>query len=187
LGFTNSSQPQITAVTSPLNLGSSIAITGSKFRGNSEASGGNGSQNSSSDYPVVQLRNIESGQVQFLSALNWQTNSFVSLPVSNFPRGCALVTVFVNGVPSASRILLASPETSIVLERPTRLSDGSFQFEFAGTSGGSYTAMSTTNISLPQGNWNVLGAITEVSPGQFRFTDTAATNHPQRFYRVRSP
>lgn len=36
-------------------------------------------------------------------------------------------------------------------------------------------------------NWTVLGAMTETSPGQFQFTDSQATNHPQRFYRVRSP
>jgi hypothetical protein len=95
--------------------------------------------------------------------------------------------VFVNGVPSASRILQVSPGSSIVLLHPTRLPNGSFQFEFAGTSGESYATVATTNISLPQSNWTALGPISEVSPGQFTFTDSAATNHPQRFCRVRSP
>ena len=32
-----------------------------------------------------------------------------------------------------------------------------------------------------------LGGVTEVSPGQFQFTDLQATNTPRRFYRLRSP
>jgi len=185
LGFPNSSQPQIATVTG-LNLGDSLSLTGSGFRGLSESSGGNGSQSSASDCPVVQLRNIESGHVLVLSSADWQTNRSVSLPVFSFPPGPALVTVFVNGVPSASRILLVSPGSSIVLH-PMRLPNGSFQFEFADTSGGSYTAVATTNISLAQSNWTTLGPISEVSPGQFRFIDPQAANNPRRLYRVRSP
>jgi hypothetical protein len=185
LGFPNSSPPQILTVTG-LSLGDSLSLTGAGFRGLSESSGGNGSQSSASDCPVVQLRSIENGHVLSLSSAGWRTNIYVSLPVSNFSPGYALVTVFVNGVPSASRILLVSPGSSIVLLHPIRLPNGSFQFEFAGTSGRSYTAVATTNISLAQSNWTTLGPISEVSPGQFRFTDPNATNHPHRFYRVRS-
>ena len=42
--FSNAWQPQISTVTSPLVLGSSLAISGSGFRGISEGSGGNGPQ-----------------------------------------------------------------------------------------------------------------------------------------------
>ena len=188
LGFTNSSQPQITAVTSPLNLGSSLAITGSGFRGVSESSGGNASQSSSSDAPVVQLLNLESGRVLFLASTNWRTNSYVSLPVGNFPPGYALATVFVNGIPSVSSILLlTTATTTIVLTNPAMLGNGSFQFSFASTPGAAFTALATTNVSLPLNNWTVLGAATEVSPGRFQFIDTQAPNNPRRFYRVRSP
>ena len=51
----------------------------------------------------------------------------------------------------------------------------------------SFTAFATTNLSLPFRNWTRLGLVPEVSPGQFQFTDTQATNSPQRFCRVRSP
>jgi hypothetical protein len=33
----------------------------------------------------------------------------------------------------------------------------------------------------------VLTGVTEVSPGQFKFTDSQTTSTPRRFYRVRSP
>ena len=97
------------------------------------------------------------------------------------------ITVFVNGAPSASRIVLVSPGSSIVLLRPVKLPDGSFRFEFAGTPGASYTAMATTNLLLPQSNWTPLGAVTEISTGQFQFTDLDAGNKSSRLYRVRSP
>jgi N-acetylneuraminic acid mutarotase len=187
LGFSTSSQPQVTAITSPLDLGNALAITGSNFRGVSEGSGGNGAQDSPGDCPVIQLRNIENGQVLFLSSTNWQTNSYVSLPVTNFPSGYALATLFVNGIPSISRILLIAPAlTQPALINPTRLASGEFQFNFINTPGMRLAAMATTNLSLAPGNWTVLGEATEIAPGQFQFTDPHATNIASQFYRVSS-
>jgi hypothetical protein len=74
LGFSASWQPQITTFTSPLGLGGSLTLTGSRYRGISTASGGN-SQDSSSDYPVVQLRSVESGQT--LSLLPELVDKFI--------------------------------------------------------------------------------------------------------------
>jgi subtilisin-like proprotein convertase family protein/N-acetylneuraminic acid mutarotase len=116
LGFTNSWQPQIATFTSPLNFGVSLKLTGSGFRGVSEGSGGNDYQSSPSDCPVVQLRSVGNEQTLFLLTTNWSANSFVSVPVTVFPSGYALVTVFVNGIPSASSILLIGPmPTAIIL------------------------------------------------------------------------
>jgi hypothetical protein len=168
-------------------VGSNLSISGSKFRGISEGSGGNGAQSSASDCPVVQLRNIESGQVLFLSSVNWQSNSYVSLPATHFPPGHALVTVFVNGIPSTSSILLITPATTtIILTNPTILGNGAFQFSFTSTAGAAFTALAATNASLPLNNWAALGAATEVSPGRYQFIDPEAPNNPRRFYRVRS-
>jgi len=104
LGFSPSWQPQIATVTSPLSLGTSLIITGSLFRGISEGSSGN-SQDSPADYPLVQLRSVESGQTLFLLTTNWTANSFTSAPVIGFPPGWTLVTMFVNGIPSAARLI----------------------------------------------------------------------------------
>jgi hypothetical protein len=49
------------------------------------------------------------------------------------------------------------------------------------------TVLTTTNLLLPLTNWTVLGTVTDSPPGQFQFSDPQATNHPLRFYRVRSP
>jgi large repetitive protein len=187
LGFGAAFQPQIATATSPLSLGDSLALTGTGFRGVSEASGGN-SQDSPSDYPLVQLRSLESGQTTFLLSTNWQTNSFTSAPVWGFPPGYALATVFVNGIPSTGSVLnIAVPvPTTPTLTGTKRLTNGACQFCFTNSVGALFGVLATTNPTLPLSNWTALGGVTEVSPGQFQFTDPQATNTARRFYRLRS-
>jgi N-acetylneuraminic acid mutarotase len=107
LGFDTAWQPLLASVTSPLLLNTSLIATGSRFKGVSEASGGS-FQNSSSNYPLVQLLSLVNEQTTFLLSdpnTNWSDTSFTSQPVTNFPPGYALVTVFTNGIPSDSRII----------------------------------------------------------------------------------
>jgi hypothetical protein len=188
LGFNSSAQPQITSINPSLNLGNHLNVTGSGFRGVSESSGGN-AQNSASDHPVVQLLAIESERALVLQTVSWSSNNFVSAPITNFPTGYALATVFVNGIPSASRVVQidsAALPTTIVLTEFTRLPNGAFQFGFSNVSGASFSSFATTNLSIPSSSWTPLGNVNEVAPGHFQFTDSA-TNLPQRFYQVRSP
>src|SRR5258705_255831 len=106
LGFSSACQTLIATAPSTLTSGDSLALTGSVFKGISEASGGNGAQNSSSNYPVVQLRSIDNSQVAFLlvdPTAGWSDTAFTSVPVSGFPSGGALVTIFTNGIPSDSK------------------------------------------------------------------------------------
>jgi Kelch motif. len=187
LGFSNSWQPQITAFSSPFSLGGSLVISGSQFRGISGASGGN-TQDSPTDYPLVQLRSMESGPTTFLLATNWSTNSFTSLPVWNFPPGYALATVFVNGIQSTSSIVNISVPipTTTVLTDAKKTTNG-FQFAFTNSPGAIFGVLASTNLALPLTNWTALGGVMEISPGQFQFTDSQATNNPKRFYLIRSP
>ena len=73
------------------------------------------------------------------------------------------------------------------LLNPLVLGNGSFQFGFSNSAGASFTVLTTTNVALPLSNWTALGPPTELSPGQYQFTDLQNTNDAQRFYRVRSP
>jgi hypothetical protein len=79
------------------------------------------------------------------------------------------------------------PVPAIDLTNLTMMPGGVMQFAFTNTSGLSFTAYATTNVSQPFTNWTRLGAVTEVSPGQFQFRDPAVANNQQRFYRIRSP
>ena len=188
LAFDAGWQPQIGTITSPLVLGGSLTLTGSRFRGISGASGGNG-QDSASDYPLVQLRNLDNGQTLFLLATNWSTNTFTSMPVSGLPPGYSLATVFVNGIPSVGSILKVSSPVPIppILTGVTKQSDGSLRFTFTNISGASFHALATTNVALALSNWATVGAVTETASGQYQFIDLQATNILRRFYRVRSP
>lgn len=77
--------------------------------------------------------------------------------------------------------------TTVILANPIEIGNGSVQLGFTNAPGATFTVLSTTNLSLPLSNWTVLGGVTEISPGQFQFTDPQAKNHTRRFYRVRSP
>ena len=109
LGFVRPDwQPQIATVT--FISGNRLTLAGSRFQGISQASGGN-YQDSSTNYPLVQLRAIDNSQVAFLPVdptAGWSDTAFTSTPVNNFPPGPALVTVFTNGIPSDSKYLLVS-------------------------------------------------------------------------------
>jgi Galactose oxidase, central domain/Kelch motif len=116
-GFDPNWQPLLTRVSPPiLSNGNVLVASGSRFKGISQASGGNGSQDSSSNYPLIQLLSLGSEQTLFLgvnAALGWSDISFTSTPVtlmtnssSGFPVGYALVTVFTNGVPSQSQFVV---------------------------------------------------------------------------------
>jgi hypothetical protein len=193
LGFNAAWQPQIAAVTSPLTNNAGLTLTGGDFRGVSEGAGGNGGQDSPADYPVVQLRRLDSEQSAFLLCTNWQTNSFTSGPVSRLALGWAMATVFVNGIPSASSLLRLEAAPATLLPLPIRLcnfvmaADGACHFTFTNTPGLSFSVWAAPNPTLPSSNWTMLGSATEVLPGQFQFVDAHIGGLTRRFYRVCSP
>jgi hypothetical protein len=67
------------------------------------------------------------------------------------------------------------------------LTNGAVQFAFTNMPGLGFTAYASANPSLALTNWTRLGPATEVSPGQFQFTDALVPGSQQRFYRIRSP
>ncbi len=58
-----------------------------------------------------------------------------------------------------------------------------FALSFIGVSNTSYSVWYSATLD----SWSNLGPATEVSPGQFSFTDYTISNAPARFYRVRFP
>jgi len=106
-------------------------------------------------------------------------------PLMNNSRYEHSATPLSNGQVLVGTELYIAP-SQFALTNQTQLSNGSFQFEFVNVPGAICDAFAATNISLPLSNWTALGGVTEISPGQFQFTDPQATNSPQRFYRVRA-
>lgn len=60
-----------------------------------------------------------------------------------------------------------------------------FQINFTGPPGVAFNILATTDLSLLLANWPVLGTATEISSGQYQYTDTTATNSSWKFYIVR--
>jgi WD40 repeat protein len=104
LGFKRAWQPKITDL--KFTSGKRLLLEGSLFQGISQASGGN-TQDSSTNYPVVQVRSIDSSEVVFTlvdAREGWSDTSFSSLPLTHFPLGPALATVFTKRHPEQCEI-----------------------------------------------------------------------------------
>lgn len=67
-----------------------------------------------------------------------------------------------------------------------RQTNGAFQVSGTGPHGAAFRLLATTNLSLPRANWPVLTNGT-LSGGVFTYSDSQATNYPQRFYRIAAP
>jgi hypothetical protein len=63
---------------------------------------------------------------------------------------------------------------------------GPFNFSFTNAPGATFTVLGTTNVALPIGQWSNLGTATEVSPGNYQFSDPNATSNPAQFYILRA-
>jgi hypothetical protein len=162
--------------------GGSLALTGTGFHGIDEGSGGD-TQNSPSDYPVVQLRSLESGQTLFTSTTNWSTNFYASSPVGNLPGGWTLATMFVNGIPGTSVILLYGSAPALN-PNPVLNANGSLTL----------TAQTMPNLSsrlyftaslTPPVVWSPI--YTNQNGGVWQFTDTNTAGFNTKFYHLSTP
>jgi hypothetical protein len=104
-----------------------------------------------------------------------------------YPVVYTLTNSFGN-VATVTRTLIVecAPPVQPELTGLTLLGNGALQFAFTNVAGASFTVVGTTNIVLPINEWEVIGPVIEVAPGQFSFTGPAPTGSNQ-FYRVRSP
>jgi hypothetical protein len=100
------------------------------------------------------------------------------------------------GIAAHGRIYIANdnkvyaftvPVSGIILSNLTLQPNGAFQFSFSYAPGTSFTAFFSTDAAAPLSTWTALGAVPEISSGQFQFTDHQAPTSVQRFYRVRTP
>lgn len=74
-----------------------------------------------------------------------------------------------------------------LLTSPSPAANGRVAFGFTSVSNTDFAVLATTNLALPLGQWSILGETIQNAPGQYEFTDSAATNFPLRFYDVVSP
>lgn len=84
--------------------------------------------------------------------------------------------------PTWASVTTVPPPAIIFLTNATRLPGGSFQFGYTNGSATNGSIYASTNLV----NWTSIGQASEISPGQYQFTDPA-TNLPRRFYQLRAP
>ena len=116
-------RPDLNSLTSPLSSGQVLEITGTGLRGAglTEASG-SATNNSASNYPLIQLRSNDNQSIQWINPdpdNPYTATSFTSQPINDFPSGLALVTAFVNGIPSISKFILISTPPPTPTPNPT--------------------------------------------------------------------
>ena len=122
-------------------------------------------------------------RVATLGNLGENLSAVLSLPPGNYYWSVQAVDSGLAGSPFAiEQQFSVSPGINGI-----RDTNGFFELVFTAKAGSRFTAFASENVSDSLGNWIELGAVREVSPGYFQFTDAQATNIPQRFYRVRSP
>ena len=77
----------------------------------------------------------------------------------------------------------ANSKTTSEEKNTKLLGNGAFQFAYTNSSGQGSMVYASTNLV----DWASLGVATQISSGLYQFTDTAATNYPRRFYKLRTP
>jgi len=116
LGFADSRRPTISSSVNTVDLGGSISIVGGSFTGDSEAAGG-GSNSSATNFPLVQLRRSENGQINWASPASNSTRSatnYSSAPLFDLQGGTYVLTMYVNGIPSFPRVINVLPVDDVI-------------------------------------------------------------------------
>lgn len=61
------------------------------------------------------------------------------------------------------------------------------QLAITNTPGAYFTVLGAGSLTTPPASWTVLGVMSEISPGQFQWTDASYASHAMRFLRLRNP
>jgi hypothetical protein len=124
----------------------------------------------------------DSSQTQFIPPLAGTGQSFGgNISVSNTLNG---VVRFTFNDATLAYSLRALPPTRAAL---SPAGNGDIRIAFTNAEGMRFTVLASTNLAQPLSNWIVLASVPEIAPGQFQFSDPAATNFPRRYYRLRTP
>ena len=87
----------------------------------------------------------------------------------------------------ADNMLVTPAPPPIVLTDIVKLANGMFQFSFTNEPAMSCSVWATSDLPKPFNQWTLAGTPTEISPGQYQFTDTQSSLDGHKFYRVSSP
>jgi hypothetical protein len=122
LGFADTWRPTLSTVSSPVTTGGELYLTsqgsGTGFRGISGGSGGS-TNDSPTDYPLVQLRRLDSERQFWVPGSSFSSTSFTSQTLQDIQTGYYLVTVYASGIPSLAQftqLINSGPPTAVQLK-----------------------------------------------------------------------
>jgi hypothetical protein len=122
LGFAETYRPTLSTISSPVTTGGQLYLTsqgvGTGFWGISGGSGGNTSD-SPTDYPLVQLRRLDSERQFWVPGSSFSNGSFTSQTLQDIQTGYYLVSVYASGIPSLAQftqLINTGPPTAVQLK-----------------------------------------------------------------------
>ena len=123
----------------------------------------------------------------FLAQRSLNTSGIASFTTTNLASGSHAITASYASdtlFASSTGILVGTPPH---LDAVTLLGNGDIRLSFTNVSGAPFVMLGTTDLQLPLEFWSELGAVVEIQPGKFQFTDSQAAGNTTRYYRARSP
>lgn len=183
LGFQESWRPSISFLAATAN---SYTVNGAHFQGISEGSG-NGAQSSASNYPVALLQSVDSEQLAMIPLnpnVGWTNKTFSFTPLSGFPAGPALLTIFVNGIPSEARVVGGTGGELTTNATPTGTISGRVLFH---NGEGLMANLTLTPTATSPTNCSAARTITTAPNGDFVFRDLVISPTPTPTPPVNAP
>ncbi|HEX9000302.1 MAG TPA: kelch repeat-containing protein, partial [Blastocatellia bacterium] len=121
LGFAEEMRPSVSRVSLTNGV---FTLAGVRFQSASEGASGN-SQSSAGNFPMVMLRDADSGQTRLLTpgANGWSNNGFTAQALTNPPAGYSLLTVVTNGVPGPAQAFSANAGAASTINLSGRVSN----------------------------------------------------------------
>jgi N-acetylneuraminic acid mutarotase len=152
--------------TSVMRPGAIINVTGSGFRGVSEASSG-GVQSSATDFPLLSLTEVNGGAVTRMPTGNFSDTSLTTT-VPTVPDGYYLLTVMTNAIPGGRMVFVdGTPPLAPVVVTPA---SGAVVKTSTPVISGTAEAHSTVTIFL---DGTVVGTASAEGSGSWSFTPSA--------------
>ncbi len=128
----------------------------------------------------------------FCSATNVLAGSNTDVPLAVAVTGLAPGTVFHYRVVATNSAGLTVGQdatfttltTSFSVTCSLTASGGPMQLSLTGIPGAKFTVLTSSNSALSFESWTVLGDMTEVSPGQYQYSDPRPATASQCYYRI---
>jgi hypothetical protein len=122
---------------------------------------------------------LKQRQLSALATCSWTDSNYIA-------GSHSLSATYVSDTVNAASTGAIVPTLPMLTGLSLQVSNA-YLLSFSNVIGAPFTVYGSTDITAPFIDWSILGPATEISPGDYKFSDSSAMHAPQKFYRVRSP